>query len=197
MYERSVALWEPLSEDETSVNTQLVSGYRQVEVPGRSSQEMLDPAPEVVTLLEPRPLEDYITVLCKHECIIIKQVRHVKQTCRVLTALHLVKRALMRASSCQCGMDSAHCHADIVAEVAKLDRPGFGNHGESNEATLFCAVTLHRFGLPSAMPNWNSQLCRRYALAARLLCGIQLFGVLDRLDNFFCMAVSLGEMRWG
>jgi hypothetical protein len=45
-------------------------------------------------------------------------------------------------------MDSSQCHADIVKKVAKLDRPGLGNPRETNEATIFCASNLHRFGLP-------------------------------------------------
>ena len=45
-------------------------------------------------------------------------------------------------------MDSAFCTMDTVTKVAGLDRPGRKNHGEdSREATLFCAATLHRFGL--------------------------------------------------
>jgi hypothetical protein len=45
-------------------------------------------------------------------------------------------------------MDSSHCHAETFKEVAKLDRLGLGNPGETSEATLFCASNLHRFGLP-------------------------------------------------
>ena len=45
-------------------------------------------------------------------------------------------------------MDSVFCTMDTVREVAGLDRLEMGNHGEvSREATLFCAATLHRFGL--------------------------------------------------
>jgi hypothetical protein len=35
----------------------------------------------------------------------------------------------------------------LVQEVVRLDRPG-GTEGGSREAALFCAATLHRFGLP-------------------------------------------------
>ncbi len=44
-------------------------------------------------------------------------------------------------------MDSAHCHASNVKDVVGLDRPGCEDGG-SREAALFCAATLHRFGLP-------------------------------------------------
>jgi len=46
-------------------------------------------------------------------------------------------------------MDSASCTMDTVREVASLDHPEKGNAGEdSREASLLCAATLHRFGLP-------------------------------------------------
>ncbi len=92
-------------------------------------------------------MTDYITSPCKHECSIIRLVRRAKQACRAIKAHNQVKQALMRATACHSGMDYSQCHADIVKEVAKLDRPGFGNHGESSEGTLFCAATLHSFGL--------------------------------------------------
>ncbi len=60
-----------------------------------------------------------------------------------------VKEALMRASAGQCGRDSAYCSTITVREVAGIDRPGAGNIEEtSGEASLLCAATLHRFGLP-------------------------------------------------
>ncbi len=54
----------------------------------------------------------------------------------------------MRATAGKCEMDPSSCHSDTVREVAKLDRPGSGNNDESSGITLFCAATLHRFGLP-------------------------------------------------
>ena len=92
---------------------------------------------------------DYIPTPCKHECIIIKQVRHAKKAHKVSSDLNPVKKALLRATAGQCGMDSAYCTMDTVREVASLDRPGGGHNGEDlREASLFCAATLHRFGLP-------------------------------------------------
>ncbi len=62
---------------------------------------MLDPS-EAMTLPEPRLLlVDYITPPCKHECSIIKHVRHAKYACRVLKGIKApnpVKHALMRAT---------------------------------------------------------------------------------------------------
>jgi hypothetical protein len=46
---------------------------------------------------------------------------------------------------------------DTVREVAGLDHPGKENIGEdSREASLFCAVTLHRFGLPVDYARLNA-----------------------------------------
>ena len=75
-------------------------------------------------------------------------MRHAKEAFKILSFLYPVKQFLMRASAGQCELDSSHCHSDIVREIAKLNRLGFGKNGESSEATLFCAATLHRFGLP-------------------------------------------------
>ena len=58
VYERSANLWVPLSAEKSMASTQLVRGHRLVEVPGRPGA--LDPAPEAVTLLEPRRIGDYI-----------------------------------------------------------------------------------------------------------------------------------------
>ncbi len=57
----------------------------------------------------------------------------------------------------QYGMGVIEAPTRTVKEVACLDRPGQGNHGEdSREATLFCAATLHRFGLPVDFARLNS-----------------------------------------
>jgi len=75
-------------------------------------------------------------------------VRHAKKAHKVLSALNSVKQALLRATTGQCGMDSAFCTMDTVKDVARLDRPGKRNHGEdSREVTILCAATVHRFGL--------------------------------------------------
>jgi hypothetical protein len=54
----------------------------------------------------------------------------------------------MRASAGQCGLDSSCCSASTVDDVVSLDRPGFGNRDEANEAALFCDATLHCFSVP-------------------------------------------------
>ena len=118
-----------------------------VETPGSYDPEKSDSIPKPGTLPEPRTLGDFVTAPCKHEFSIRKQIRHVKQAHRPLSTLNPTKQALLRANAGQCGLDSAHCHASTVQEVVSLDRPG-GVEGGSRKASLFCAATLHRFGLP-------------------------------------------------
>ncbi len=56
---------------------------------------------------------------------------------------------MLRATAGQCGLDSASCTTATVKEVVGMDRPGCGNNEEhSGEASLLCAATLHRYGLP-------------------------------------------------
>jgi hypothetical protein len=98
VYERFAALRVSLSE-ESSVAIQLVRGHRLVEFPRRSSPGALDPSPEALTLPEPHHMGDYITAPCKHECIIIGQVRHDKHACGVFKAHNPVKQALTRATA--------------------------------------------------------------------------------------------------
>ncbi len=54
----------------------------------------------------------------------------------------------MRASAGQCGLDSSYCSASTVEVVVCLDHPGIGNRDEASESAMFCAATLHCFGLP-------------------------------------------------
>jgi len=88
---RTEALREPLSEEETAVATNLVRGTRTVEVPGRFDPKEQDSVLEPITLPEPRLLGNYITAPWKHECNIIKQVRHAKKAHGVLSTLNPVK----------------------------------------------------------------------------------------------------------
>jgi hypothetical protein len=58
-----------------------------------------------------------------------------------------VKLALMRASACRCGSDSAHCSSDTVQEVSRMDCPGSLAHAALSKGVIFTASMLHRFGL--------------------------------------------------
>jgi hypothetical protein len=60
-------------------------------VPGAYDPEKPDFALEPVTLPEPRLLSDYTSAPCKHECDIIKQIRHAKQAHKLLSALNPIK----------------------------------------------------------------------------------------------------------
>jgi hypothetical protein len=104
---RTENLREPLTEGATAVATDLIRGTRTVEVPGRFDPDKHDPTPEPITLPEPRLVSDFVTVPCKYECNIIKQVRHAKKARIVLSTLNLVKQALLRATAGECGMYSA------------------------------------------------------------------------------------------
>ncbi len=131
--------------EETRTATELVKGTRQVEVLGAYDPDKTDPEPEPLTLPEPRPLSDYLTAPCKHECGVFKQIRHAKQAHRMLMSFNSTKQSLLRATAGQFGLDSAYCHASTVLAVAGMDLPGC-SEGGSREAALFCASTLHRFG---------------------------------------------------
>ena len=76
---RTTTRREPLSAEETEGATDLVRGTRTVEVSGRFDPVKQDSVPEPITLPEPQPVSDYITAPCRHDCSIIKQVRHAKR----------------------------------------------------------------------------------------------------------------------
>ncbi len=98
-YERTGELREPLSEVESRSATELVIGSRLVEVPGAYDPEISDSAIENVTLPESRHLNDYPTAPCKHECGIIKQIRHAKQAHRLVSTLNPIKQSRIRATA--------------------------------------------------------------------------------------------------
>ena len=132
------ALRAPMSEVETALATELVRGSRLVEVPGSYNPEKPDPTPEPITLPEPRLMSVYIIAPCKHECSVMKQIRHAKHARRGIVAINPIKQTLLRAKTGKCGLDSAYCHSATVRDVAKLDRPGGGDPEEgSREAALF------------------------------------------------------------
>jgi hypothetical protein len=120
----------------------------------------------------------------------------IKKVCGVLKAHNQVKQALVRATAGQCGMDSSQCHADIVTEAAKLDRPGFGNHGESSEATLFLCGDPPPFRIAlrlcqTGAQNFPGVVC----LMQGPTVGPGYMGLEDGQD--LRMTVSHGKMRRG
>ena len=105
-----------------------------MEVPGLWSREGENPR-ESISLPE-------------HECNLIKNARHVRRTLEVFEAMDPVKKALMRASACQCGSDTAHCSTTTVRNVARMDCPGSMAHAEMSEGVLYTSSMLKCFGLP-------------------------------------------------
>ena len=83
--ERTAWLREPLSEEESNTATELImKGSRVVETHGAYDPERSDAIPDPVTLPEPRTPGDFVTAPYKHECSILKQIRHAKQAHRLL-----------------------------------------------------------------------------------------------------------------
>ena len=179
--------------EELQLATQLVRGHGVVETPGAWNKEA-DAPPEPIVLLEPRSLADFVTAPCKHECSLLRQSRMAKQAHNVFNRLGPVKQALMRASAGECGRDSAHCAKATVEAVARMDRPGPLAHEDSSESTLFCAATLHRFGLPYDY----SRLSRGYLAETCPCCSVPIWNqslqatVADRIFTGQCHAGRCG-----
>ena len=139
--------WTPPSDDAFTLASQLVKGHAVVEVLGFWSRKGDNPL-DSISLPELRPLSDYPLAPCKHECSLIKQARHVRQALEVFEATNPVKQAMMWASTCHCGIDSAHCSASTVRDVARMDCHGSMAHAEMSEVVLYTSTMHHRFGLP-------------------------------------------------
>jgi hypothetical protein len=90
---------------------------------------------------------DYATTACKHECAVLKQSRHIKQTHAVWIARSVTQRALMRSRSGQCGLDTTKATLTDVQVVATMDRPERYSHLDLSDSTLYSASTLLLHGL--------------------------------------------------
>ncbi len=113
-FARMEGMREPFSEEESNIATALMKGSKVVESPGSYDPERPDSVPEPITLPEPKTLGDYVTPRFKHECGIVKHIRHAKQAHRILSTFNPTRQSLLRATAGQCGMDSAHCHSSSV-----------------------------------------------------------------------------------
>jgi hypothetical protein len=76
----------PHLDDAFTLATQLVRGHAVAEIPGQWSRNGDNP-PDPISLPKPRPLSDYPLTPCKHECILIKQTRHVRQALEVFESM--------------------------------------------------------------------------------------------------------------
>jgi len=137
----------PLSAEELNLATQLIKGHSVVETPGNWNRN-LDQAPDCIVLPETRLLTDFITAPCKHEVSLMKQTRHVRQANSLYNKMDSVRKILLRATAGQCGRDSAHCSDATVKAVATMECPASLSLDGTSDASLFCAATLHRYGLP-------------------------------------------------
>ena len=127
--------------------TQLIKGHSVVEVPGKWNRN-IDLAAENIVLAETRLLNDFITAPCKQEVSLMKQTRHVRQASSLFNKMDPVRHPLIRATAGQRGRDLAHCSVSTIKAVATMDCPSsLSLEGRSN-ASLLCAATLHRYGLP-------------------------------------------------
>ena len=98
-FQRTEWLREPLTEEESNTATELIKGIILVETPGAYDPGRPDAIPEPVTLPGPRSLGDYVTAPCKHECGILKHIRHAKQVHRLLSTLNPTKQSRLRATA--------------------------------------------------------------------------------------------------
>jgi len=88
-----------ITQSEMDFTTALTLGERLVEVPGRFVYLETHTKPEPIVLPDLRVSSDYATSLCKHECAIMKQARHVRHAYRVWTDNTVTQRALMLSRS--------------------------------------------------------------------------------------------------
>jgi hypothetical protein len=78
----------------------------------------------------------------------MKQIRQAKHAFSLYNTMDPVRETLLRANAGQCGRDTAHYSLKTIRAVATMDCPSSRANQESSNASLFCASTLHRYGLP-------------------------------------------------
>jgi hypothetical protein len=78
----------------------------------------------------------------------MRQTRQVRQAFNLFKSIDPVRQTLMRATAGQCGRDTAHCSLHTAKVVATMECPANLSQTETSESMLFCASTLHRYGLP-------------------------------------------------
>jgi hypothetical protein len=149
---RAHTILADITQSEIYFATSLSLGERIVEVPRRFDNLDTHTKPEPIVLPDLRMPAAYVTATCKHECAIMKQSRHVRQTYLVwYTDNSKTQRALMLSRSRQLGLDTAKASLAEVEAVAKMDRPKKYTHLDITESTLYSASTLHLHGLPTIM----------------------------------------------
>ena len=145
--ERAEEALSPLSTNDLNLATQLIKGHSVMEVPGKWNRN-IDLAHENIVLPETRLLNDSITAPCKQEVSLMKQTRHVRQASYLFNKMDPVRQTIIRATASRCGRDSAHCSLSTIKAVATMGCPSSLSLEGTSDASLFCATTLHRYGLP-------------------------------------------------
>ena len=101
-----------------------------------------------IVLPETNLLTDFITAPCKQEVSLMKQTCHVRQASILFNKMDPARQAMLRATAGHCGRDSAHCSLSTIRVMATMDCPSSLSLDETSDASLFCAATLHKYGLP-------------------------------------------------
>jgi hypothetical protein len=143
---RAECALSPLSTEELALATELVRGHSRVEVPGRWNRNGDAPL-DVIVLPEPRSLADFVTAPWKQEVSLMRQTRQARQASNLFKSMDPVRQTLMRATSGQCGRDTAHCSVNKVKAVATMECPAALPHAETSEASPYFTTTLHIYGL--------------------------------------------------
>jgi len=87
----------------------------------------------------------------------MKQIRQAKQAFTLYEDMDPVRQTFLRANAGQCGRDTAHCSPKTIRAVATMDCLVALAHQGSSVASLFCASTLHRYGLPYDFAKLDTQ----------------------------------------
>jgi hypothetical protein len=71
---------ETIHKEETDFSTSLIMGERTTKIPGRYSPLEAPTTHGIIVFLGMRAETDYANAPCKHECVILKQSRHVRHS---------------------------------------------------------------------------------------------------------------------
>ncbi len=116
---------------------------------------------EPIVLPDLRTPIDYATDSCKHECAVLKQPRHVRQTHEVWREGLVMQRALMLSRVGQFGLDIAKVSTSEVEAVATMPRPPNYEHVDLCEGSLYNASSVPQpsclHGLPYDYASFDTE----------------------------------------
>ena len=119
---RAHAFLEIIPRSEIDFSISLIMGKRKVKISGRYSPTQAHTKPRTIVLPDLRSLVDYARVPCKHECVVRKQYRHVRQAYEVWTESYYMQRALMLSIAGQCGVKNVKTDSTVVQAITTMDR---------------------------------------------------------------------------